>query len=692
MSTRRRAGVDGNDLEAGAPPRPVLYLATTTLPVFADSWILSEIIRRLDRGAFAPIAACSPGRPDAPTPLAARLSEIPDLEVVPADLGPDGLTADAGVLRRLADMVAAARTIARLAWLIRRRDIRIVHVNDRPRDAVVAVVLSRLTRVRCLVHVHQAYRPGWTGRPLRWALGHADGVVAISTFVGRTLTEGGLDPVRVHVVRNGIDLAEWHPGAGAAETRAELGIDPSAPVLLTICRLFPEKGPLDAIEAVARLRAELPDIQLLIVGNDITGGRFTAELDARVAELQVAGNVRFLGRRDDIEGLMAACDIYVMPSFEEPFGLVFCEAMAMERPVVALADGGTVEVVDDGRTGLLVTRGDLDALTAHLRALLLDPARRTAMGAAGRADVAARFTTTRMAADAGRVYSKVAFAGRPYERTRAPRGSHGMRVLESRDVDEFRAALDNDGYVVIPGVVAKDRLTDLATDLTNEYERLKASNELFEGGGSLSGHLNCFPGEQSRFIWDDLAAAGIPDLVREVRPDIADSVRATLNFNLPGSVAQHYHMDGLYLGEFLICNVAVVDTDLHNGAIDVLPGTNREFWKFWRYALHRLYKRSTRLPLDQGDVVVRKSTLWHRGMPNHSSAPRPMMAITFGEMDDLDADPFMQNDGKPEFFPNWYATDRLGRLREQTFVKAPITYSAWRFTRSLYGNKGYASF
>ena len=58
-----------------------------------------------------------------------------------------------------------------------------------------------------------------------------------------------------------------------------------------------------------------------------------------------------------------------------------------------------------------------------------------------------------------------------------------------------------------------------------------------------------------------------------------------MNFNLPGSVAQHYHMDGLYPEEFLICNIAVVDTDLVNGAIDVLPGTNREFYKFWRYAL-----------------------------------------------------------------------------------------------------------
>jgi hypothetical protein len=252
--------------------------------------------------------------------------------------------------------------------------------------------------------------------------------------------------------------------------------------------------------------------------------------------------------------------------------------------------------------------------------------------------------------------------------------------------------METDGYTVIRGVVSPDRLTQVANELTAEYDALKAAGALFQGGGSLTGHLNCFPGERTRFVWDELRAAGIQDLVRAIRPDIADSVRATMNFNLPGSVAQHYHTDGLYTKDFIICNIAVVDTDLRNGAIDVLPGTHREFYKFWRYAAHRLYRGSTRVPARQGDLIIRRSTVWHRGMPNFSPAPRPMMAITFGEMDDLDADPFMHNGGRTEFFPNWYRTTRLGQLREKTFLRAPVTYSAWRFARSLYGNKGYDSF
>jgi hypothetical protein len=267
-----------------------------------------------------------------------------------------------------------------------------------------------------------------------------------------------------------------------------------------------------------------------------------------------------------------------------------------------------------------------------------------------------------------------------------------MRVLEATEVEEFRRGLDEDGYVIIRGAVSEERLAELDAALIAEFERIKQAGELFEGGGSLSGHLNCFPGEGARFVWDEIVERGIVDLVRAVRPDIVDSVRATLNWNMPGSVPQHYHMDGVYLKDFLICNVAVIDTDLVNGAIDVLPGTNTEWYKFWRYAIERKYKLTTRVPLRRGDAIVRKSTLWHRGMPNDSDRPRPMMAITFGELEDTSGDPFALNDGKIEFYPNWYRTSRLGQIRERTFVTAPITYSAWRFARSLYGNKGYATF
>jgi hypothetical protein len=260
-----------------------------------------------------------------------------------------------------------------------------------------------------------------------------------------------------------------------------------------------------------------------------------------------------------------------------------------------------------------------------------------------------------------------------------------MTSLSVHEIGVLSEALDRDGYVVIRSVVPREPLAQLSQQLAEAYEH----SDKFQGGGTITGHLNCFPGRTTRFIYDALVEHGIVEAVRDLRPHESNAVRATMNYNLPGSVAQHYHMDGLYTDDFLICNIAVVDTTIANGAIDVLPGTNREFLPFWKYAVSRTYRLSTRIEMDQGDVLIRKSTLWHRGMPNRSPWPRPMMSLTFGEECAPDSDPFSTFDGDITFFPNWYSTSRLGVLRERTYAALPVTYAAYRFVKSLHGNRGY---
>jgi hypothetical protein len=182
-------------------------------------------------------------------------------------------------------------------------------------------------------------------------------------------------------------------------------------------------------------------------------------------------------------------------------------------------------------------------------------------------------------------------------------------------------------------------------------------------------------------------------LIRAIFPRPLGTPNAGCNLNLPGSVVQHYHVDSAYTQDYLIANIAVVDTDLVNGAIEVVPGSHNKFYKYWRFAVERPYRFSERLPLSQGDVLVRTSNLWHRGMPNHTTSPRPMLAFTFFEKSEeaRSADPFLFNDGKLKFYENWYRTDWRGRLRERTFVAVPFSYAAYRFVRSLFGNKGYST-
>ena len=267
------------------------------------------------------------------------------------------------------------------------------------------------------------------------------------------------------------------------------------------------------------------------------------------------------------------------------------------------------------------------------------------------------------------------------------------KALSSADREGLLRSYAENGYVILRNVVAPEKLKTLCTQIIDAFYAAERSGDLLAGGGGLiSGHLNSFPGEGTRFVYETLQDKGIVDLVGAVTPRPFETPSVRCNVNLPGSVAQHRHMDGTYLARFTIVNIAAMDTDLVNGAIELLPRTHTKFYPYWRFAL-KPRRPATRIAMRSGDVLIRSSTLWHRGMPNRSSKPRPMLAMTFGDKNEKQyPDPFKQNDGKIAFYQNWYSPTRLGRLRERTFVAAPITYDAYRFVDSiLFGKKLYGT-
>jgi hypothetical protein len=286
------------------------------------------------------------------------------------------------------------------------------------------------------------------------------------------------------------------------------------------------------------------------------------------------------------------------------------------------------------------------------------------------------------------------------ETTHATREASREPIAKSTDREKLRQRFVEDGYLVFKNVVSPDKLSHLGAKLNDEFDRAKQAGSLFSGGGIISGHLNSFPGEDSRFVYEALREHGILDLIKACFPNSPSVLDVRCNLNLPNSVAQHYHIDGRFSESFMVANVAVVDTDLVNGAIDILPATHKQFYPYWRFVSERLHRLTTRIPMSRGDVLLRTSSLWHRGMPNRAPVPRPMLGLTFGDPAiarslveggvDIEArDPFRVNDGKIAFYENWYRSNWLGRLRERTFVAAPVTYSAYRVVTSLFGNKGY---
>jgi glycosyltransferase involved in cell wall biosynthesis len=385
----------------------VLFLSS---PVFtgADTWIHYLILRSLDSTRVERHAAGQMPLPGTPAPAFDELRSIPGVHLRATDFGPSFFQQSAREKRRnIVRMVPAVKSLLGLARYIRSEGIQIIHSTDRPRDAIACAALSALSGAKSVVHIHVKF-DDWMGRGVRWAFGRADALIGVSNFVAESLVAGGYSRSRVHAVPNAIDPAAWDPALDPSQGRRSLGVEAGAPLIVSVSRLFYWKGHTELIRALALVKRDCPAARLAIVGADYPpGSGVTAKLRATAAECGVLDSVTFAGQRSDIAALLAASDVFALPSHEEPFGLVYAEAMAMKRPVVAIDKGGTPEVVRHGETGLLSPLGDVAALAANLVRLLKDASLRARMGEAGRRDVEVRFTPARLAADVEGVYSKV---------------------------------------------------------------------------------------------------------------------------------------------------------------------------------------------------------------------------------------------------------------------------------------------
>jgi glycosyltransferase involved in cell wall biosynthesis len=333
---------------------------------------------------------------------------ISGIQLVRINLGRERSTfTSATRLRTVVAAIPALFSVFRLARYVRRHKISVIHTTDRPRDAAAAVVLARLGRAKCIIHAHVAFDAGWMSSMLQRAIHRADAVIAISEFVASSVRDAGIDSSRVHVVANAIDAGAWSPQLGRDERRAEFGFTPDDIVILSVSRLFPAKGPGDLIRAFAVVHEVRPAARVVIVGREVEPG-YAAQLKSLASELGVAESVVFTGQRADVPSLMAAADIYAMPSQFEPFGLVYLEAMAMQLPIVALNNGGTPEVVEAGTVGLLSAAGDGRSLADNLLTLIDSATLRHEMGRQGRRIAETRFTIERLAQGCEAVYRLLA--------------------------------------------------------------------------------------------------------------------------------------------------------------------------------------------------------------------------------------------------------------------------------------------
>ena len=226
----------------------------------------------------------------------------------------------------------------------------------------------------------------------RTAYESADAVIAVSAGMRTDVLDcyPALDPARVHVVHNGIDTQFYRPDPDRDAVRAA-GVDPDRPSVVFVGRITRQKGLGHLVAAAHHID---PDAQIVLCAGAPDTPEIAAETEKAVAQLAAARSgvvwVRGMLPTADVRQILSAASVFVCPSVYEPLGIVNLEAMACGTAVVASDVGGIPEVVDDGRTGLLVHYAEAaeeefrTGLAEAVNTLLADPDRATAMGAAGR--------------------------------------------------------------------------------------------------------------------------------------------------------------------------------------------------------------------------------------------------------------------------------------------------------------------
>ena len=220
----------------------------------------------------------------------------------------------------------------------------------------------------------------------------ADGFVAMSRVIRDEMQQASVPAERIRLLRHGVDTVRFQPPSQEerASLRARLGL-PEGILAVYVGRLLRGKGLEVLVEALAAPCVP-PQVGLILVGSgEGQALDATEDLKRRVAERGLGARVVFAGRSERVEDYLRACDVFVFPSLFEALGIALVEAAACGLPAIASRTGGIVDVVEDGRSGRLVTPGDSEELAGALAWLAADEASRAAMGAAARAVAVARF-------------------------------------------------------------------------------------------------------------------------------------------------------------------------------------------------------------------------------------------------------------------------------------------------------------
>lgn len=275
------------------------------------------------------------------------------------------------------------RALADLIQLVREQEIDILHVNSM-KAYIFGRMAAAVTGCRVIMHFHDTNRPGPVlGVVQRLLMPWTDLALAVSPHVKDMAIDAyAIPPDRIRVLPNGVDVEQFDASRSEASSalREEWGIAEDVPLIGVIGRMAGGKGQKLLLQGLPSLIREYPNAQVVFVGD----GPMRDSCESLAAELEVESNVRFTGYRSDIPEVLATVDVVALPSIlEEGHPITVLEAMAAGKPVVAFAVGGTPEIINHHKDGLLIPKGDIDRFTRAIARLLRDKELRVRLGRAG---------------------------------------------------------------------------------------------------------------------------------------------------------------------------------------------------------------------------------------------------------------------------------------------------------------------
>jgi len=247
-----------------------------------------------------------------------------------------------------------------------------------------------------------------------------DRLIAVSRAIVAKLVAEGRTPAPVDLIYNGVDLQRYDVTEACCTLPEEYGFPEGSPLIGVVARLEPEKGHATLIDAWPLVLERVPEARLLIIGEGSQRETLEAQADGLgllgeqcepdrcvgTRQARPGAKILFTGLRDDVPAVTAALDVAVLPSYREAQGLAILEAMALRRPVVATQVGGVPEMIENGKTGLLVPPRDPQALADAIVRLLTDHPLADILARAGHDFVHANFSVEHMIRAVSGIYEE----------------------------------------------------------------------------------------------------------------------------------------------------------------------------------------------------------------------------------------------------------------------------------------------